>query len=70
MAMRFFSESWFWAPKLWYTRSAGVPQTTQDTLVAEYNDLDGVTKIFAEHGNAGGGHYEPVAGNSGCILAK
>lgn len=49
--------------------SAGVPQgATQDTLVAEYNDLEGVTKIFAEHGNdMAAVIIEPVAGNSGCI---
>ena len=49
--------------------SAGVPQgATQDTLVAEYNDLEGVTKIFTEHGNdMAAVIIEPVAGNSGCI---
>ena len=49
--------------------SAGVPQgATQDTLVAEYNDLEGVTKIFNEHGNdMAAVIIEPVAGNSGCI---
>lgn len=49
--------------------SAGVPEgATQDTLIAEYNDLESVKALFAEHGNEIAAIIvEPVAGNMGCI---
>ena len=37
-----FSEGWLWAPELWDTRKCWCASgATQDTLVAEYNDLEG-----------------------------
>lgn len=49
--------------------SAGVPEgATQDTLIAEYNDLDSVVQLFDKYsGEIGAIIVEPVAGNMGCI---
>ncbi len=49
--------------------SAGVPAVTaRKTLVAEYNDLDGVKTIFARHGGKIAALIvEPVAGNMGVV---
>jgi glutamate-1-semialdehyde 2,1-aminomutase len=49
--------------------SAGVPAASvQSTLVAQYNDLDGVERIMAEHGRDVAGIFvEPVAGNMGYV---
>lgn len=48
--------------------TAGV---AQDTLIASYNDLEGVTKLVAENpGQIAAIITEPVAGNMGCILPK
>ena len=49
--------------------SAGVPEgATQDTLIAEYNDLDSVATLFESFKNEIGAIIvEPVAGNMGCI---
>ncbi len=47
------------------------PGVTQDTLVAAYNDLEGVCKIAAAHrGEIAAIIIEPVAGNMGCILPQ
>ncbi|MCS7222630.1 MAG: glutamate-1-semialdehyde 2,1-aminomutase [Anaerolineae bacterium] len=50
--------------------SPGVPSgATQDTLVAPYNDLNAVTKLFEEYPNAIAAIIvEPVAGNMGVVL--
>jgi glutamate-1-semialdehyde 2,1-aminomutase len=47
----------------------GVTQTTaDDTLTANYNDLESVKKFFAEHPNKIAAVFiEPVAGNMGCV---
>ncbi|HCS20994.1 MAG TPA: glutamate-1-semialdehyde-2,1-aminomutase [Bacteroidetes bacterium] len=52
--------------------SAGVPEgATQDTLIAEFNDTEGVEKLFKKHGNTlAAVIIEPVAGNMGCILPE
>ena len=49
--------------------SAGVPEgATQDTLIAEYNDLDSVQTHFEREGDRIAAIIvEPVAGNMGCI---
>ncbi len=49
--------------------SAGVPVgTVEDTLVATFNDIDSVKKIFEEHKeNLAAVILEPIAGNMGCI---
>ncbi len=49
--------------------SAGVPEgATQDTLIAEYNDIDSVQMHFEREGdNIAAIIVEPVAGNMGCI---
>lgn len=49
--------------------SAGVPESfTEHTLIATYNDLDNVTKLFEEHANdLAAIIIEPVAGNMNCI---
>jgi glutamate-1-semialdehyde 2,1-aminomutase len=47
------------------------PGVTQDTLVAAYNDLGGVSKITGGHkGEIAAIIIEPVAGNMGCILPQ
>lgn len=52
--------------------SPGVPEAVvQDTLVARYNDLDSVKKIFQEWGREiAAVIVEPVAGNMGLVLAE
>jgi len=49
--------------------SAGVPEgATQDTLIAEYNDLESVETHFKREGDQIAAIIiEPVAGNMGCI---
>ena len=49
--------------------SAGVPEgATQDTLIAEYNNLESVLRHFERDGSQIGAIIvEPVAGNMGCI---
>jgi glutamate-1-semialdehyde 2,1-aminomutase len=49
--------------------SPGVtPATVADTLVADYNDLESVTRVFADHGpDVAAVIVEPVAGNMGCV---
>ena len=49
--------------------SAGVPEgATQDTLIAEYNDLESVESHFKREGEQIAAIIiEPVAGNMGCI---
>jgi glutamate-1-semialdehyde 2,1-aminomutase len=47
------------------------PGVTQDTLIAAYNDLDGVQKLAVAHqGEIAAIIVEPVAGNMGCILPQ
>ena len=42
--------------------------TTKDTLVLEYNDVDGLEQAFAKHGkNIAGVIFEPVVGNMGVV---
>jgi len=52
--------------------SAGVlRETVENTLVAEYNNIESVRRIFMEHGqNIAGVIIEPVAGNMGVIPAE
>ncbi len=49
--------------------SPGIPESvTRDTLIADFNDLDSVKQIFAEHGpDIACVMVEPVAGNMNCI---
>ncbi len=50
--------------------SAGVPaQTAADTLVLDYNDMEGVQALFDKRGNEiAGAIVEPVAGNMNLVL--
>lgn len=50
--------------------SPGVPRALAEmTLVAGYNDLDSVRKLFAKRGDQIAAVFvEPVAGNMGCVL--
>lgn len=50
--------------------SPGVPASLAElTMVAEYNDLEGVRALFQEHGSEIACIFvEPVAGNMGCVL--
>jgi glutamate-1-semialdehyde 2,1-aminomutase len=52
--------------------SPGVtPGTAADTLIARYNDLADVKRLFAAHGSdIAAVIVEPVAGNMGCILPE
>ncbi len=52
--------------------SPGVTQgTAKDTLLADYNDLEGVKALFEANSNEIGAIIiEPIAGNMGCILPK
>ena len=52
--------------------SAGVPESiAQHTLVAEFNQLDDVTKLFEKFGaDLAAVIVEPVAGNMNCVLPK
>jgi glutamate-1-semialdehyde 2,1-aminomutase len=49
--------------------SPGVTEgTAKDTLVADYNDLDSVERLFEKHdGDVAAIILEPVTGNTGCI---
>jgi len=49
--------------------AAGIPASAvEDTLLAEYNDLAGVQRLFEQHANEIAAIIiEPVAGNMGCI---
>lgn len=43
--------------------------TTRDTLVARYNDVAGLERLFAEHGERiAGVVFEPVVGNMGVVV--
>ncbi|MFQ9515853.1 MAG: glutamate-1-semialdehyde 2,1-aminomutase [Eubacterium sp.] len=52
--------------------SLGVPQDyTRNTLVAEYNDIDSVKKLFEQYGNdIAAVVVEPVAANMGVVLPQ
>ena len=52
--------------------SPGVPASfTSKTLVAKYNDLESVEKLFKKHGDKiAGVILEPVAGNMGVVLPE
>lgn len=52
--------------------SPGVTKgTAQDTLLAQYNNIDSVNKIIsADQGKIAAIIVEPVAGNMGCVLPK
>jgi glutamate-1-semialdehyde 2,1-aminomutase len=52
--------------------SAGVPAAlVQHTVVARYNDVAGLTQLFAEQGaNIAAVIVEPVAGNMGCVAPE
>ena len=49
--------------------SAGVPESyASETLIADYNDLDSVQKLFGQyHNEIAGVIIEPIAGNMGVI---
>jgi len=49
--------------------SAGVPkEAVQNTLIAEYNDIDSVKKHIAECNDIAAVFIEPIAGNMGVVL--
>ncbi|MFW5772556.1 MAG: aminotransferase class III-fold pyridoxal phosphate-dependent enzyme, partial [Phototrophicaceae bacterium] len=50
--------------------SPGVPQgTTENTLIAPYNDLNAVRALFAQHPNSiAGAIVEPIAANMGFVM--
>src|SRR5438874_9718725 len=50
--------------------SPGVPAgCTADTIIARYNDVANLEKIFAEHGSRiAGVIFEPIVGNMGCVV--
>ena len=51
--------------------SPGVtPGAVADTLTAQYNDLDAVAALFAEHEDVAAVIVEPVAGNMGLVLPQ
>ncbi len=51
--------------------SPGVPATTTaSTLVAEYNDLEGVETLFAAHDDIAAVIVEPIAANMGFVLPE
>jgi glutamate-1-semialdehyde 2,1-aminomutase len=51
--------------------SPGVTEgAARDTLMAEYNDLASVKKVFAEHGDIAAVIVEPVAGNMGVLIPE
>lgn len=52
--------------------SPGVTQgASKDTIVARYNDADGVAEIFAKHpGEIAAVILEPVVGNMGCVAGS
>ncbi len=57
------------AATLGVPNSPGVTEgTTRDTLILEYNDLQGLARAFAEHGQRiAGVILEPIVGNMGCV---
>ncbi|MGE0158305.1 MAG: glutamate-1-semialdehyde 2,1-aminomutase [Gemmatimonadales bacterium] len=65
----FLVEAGSGAATLGVPSSPGVPAAAAaDTLVADYNDLDGVAAIFDRHpGAIAAVIVEPVAGNMGCV---
>jgi glutamate-1-semialdehyde 2,1-aminomutase len=43
--------------------------TTRDTIIAAYNDAEGLTRVFDEHGpRIAGVIFEPVVGNMGVVM--
>jgi glutamate-1-semialdehyde 2,1-aminomutase len=66
----FLVEAGSGAATLGVPSSPGVPPgTAADSLVAEYNDLGGVTELFDAHpAEIAAVIVEPVAGNMGCVL--
>lgn len=51
--------------------SPGVTKATAaDTLIAEYNDLESVQKLFEKYDDIAALIIEPVSGNMGCILPE
>lgn len=60
------------AVTLGFPDSPGVtPGTAQDTLLAEYNDLESVEKVVqANKGEIAALIIEPIPGNMGCIIPK
>jgi glutamate-1-semialdehyde 2,1-aminomutase len=51
--------------------SPGVtPGAVGDTLVAPYNDLATVTRLFAEHADIAAVIVEPIAGNMGLVMPR
>jgi glutamate-1-semialdehyde 2,1-aminomutase len=51
--------------------SPGVTRgSAQDTLIAEFNDLDSVQKLFAEHADIAAVIVEPVVGNMGVLVPE
>jgi glutamate-1-semialdehyde 2,1-aminomutase len=58
------------AATLGVPNSPGVTRgTTQDTLVLQYNDCEGLRRAFADHGpRIAGVIIEPVVGNMGCVV--
>jgi glutamate-1-semialdehyde 2,1-aminomutase len=65
----FLVEAGSGAATLGVPSSPGVPEgAARDTLVAEYNDLESVHRLFDDHAGAVAAVIvEPVAGNMGCI---
>ncbi len=60
------------AATLGVPNSPGVTRgTTADTLLLQYNDIEGVARVFEEYGSTiACVIVEPVAGNMGCVPAK
>jgi glutamate-1-semialdehyde 2,1-aminomutase len=60
------------ATTLGVPNSPGVPRgCTADTLVLRYNDVEGLTTAFREHGNRiAGVILEPVVGNMGLVVPR
>lgn len=51
--------------------SKGVPEgAVQNTLIANYNDLDSVKQHFEKHNDIAAVIIEPIAGNMGVVLPK
>lgn len=43
--------------------------TAKDTIVCRYNDVDGLTRVFDQHGaRIAGVIFEPIVGNMGCVV--
>ena len=65
----FLVEAGSGAATLGVPSSPGVPESTvTHSLVAEFNDLDGVASLFETHGGRIAAVFvEPVAGNMGCV---